>query len=280
MNAKLIISILIAVIIVCLSCSDNNTDPFANAIWFGNEFILGLEPKNNSDEIKSIQEFQIEFSDSVLPGSGSIRLYQYSNQKLIQRLNVKTDVSYDGNIAKFQFTSTFGINTRYFILIDKGAFKMSMNRIYEGLKDTTYWNFISESIKNKNNEFYAKIIKADGDFDYNTPLIGYIEDFFEKGQSIIQAAILDGFNSCNYNILLSFPTDIKGGTDYQMSPSKNFSIFNMEIYQYPREYHLENGTMQIIHNDSVYIEGHFNFTAKTDSNQTMEARDGYFFVKK
>lgn len=275
MNAKLIISILIAVIIVFLSCSDNNTDPFANAIWFGKSEISGFKPDNNSKEIKSEQEFQIIFSDSVMPGSGFIRLY--SDKKLIQSLNVKTDLTYDQNKAKFHFTTPFGINTRYYILIDKEAFKMSMNRVFEGLKDTSDWNFTSESLKNKKNNFTVQISKASGIINVVTEDVGA---GIMYGQMVVSARFIYGsgfFEECIISIV--FPVDIQLNTDYNLSVSANENIYRDMGIQ-GSTYNLETGKLRLLHYDVDYIEGQFNFTAKSEKNDTMNATNGYFFLKK
>ena len=76
-----------------------------------------------------------------------------------------------------------------------------------------------------------------------------------------------------------FPIDIQINTDYNLSVPANQEIyveFSTQGYKY---YNLESGKLRLSHLDSNYIEGQFNFTAKSEKNETINATNGYFFMK-
>jgi methionine-rich copper-binding protein CopC len=108
--------------------------------------ISSLAPSDNSDNVSTYSNLQIEFNESVYSKSGNITLYKTGNT-VVEIFDVTSEVSGSGtSTIIINPTSDLESSTDYYIQIDTVAFGDFSGNLFEGITDTTTWNFSSADV--------------------------------------------------------------------------------------------------------------------------------------
>jgi hypothetical protein len=108
-------------------------------------FISTTTPADDSSNISTDTDLTITFSENIISGSGDLTIYEKGG--FSQGLPVSY-ASITGNSLTIS-NSSFSLkeNTDYYILIDQGFVKSSSSGVdFEGISDTTTWNFKTEAL--------------------------------------------------------------------------------------------------------------------------------------
>ena len=136
MKSRIMISILLLNLFL-LSCSENNVKP-TDSIDLN---IVSLSPESNSMIEDNDTEFSVKFDKVIQPGNLSIRIFEYSTLKIVEKVN-PLNIEISENTLSFQISSNLNNNTKYYILLDSGAITYSDKRIdYKGIIFKDKWTF-------------------------------------------------------------------------------------------------------------------------------------------
>jgi len=111
---------------------------------FTNPTIASLLPLDNATVVPVGINPIIEFSETVTMGAGSFHLVNETTQQVESFNSGAGNVTENGTSFTLIPAADLDENTQYHILIDNNAvFDMNGNN-YDGLSDTTVWNFLTE----------------------------------------------------------------------------------------------------------------------------------------
>lgn len=106
----------------------------------------GFSPADNATNVTSTTILEITFDEDIFRGTGNIRIYDASDDTLLETIDVNSlAVSTPDNKAQISTTFTRIPEKEYYVQVDAGAFKDSSNNDFAGILDKTTWNFTIDS---------------------------------------------------------------------------------------------------------------------------------------
>ena len=110
--------------------------------------ILSSNPSNDSAAVPVHSDIEISFSEEVFVDSGNIHIRKFSDDSLIESIDVTSDqLSGSGTkVITIEPTNNFQSSTHYYIQIDATAFEDDSNNYLSEIKDKTIFSFITADI--------------------------------------------------------------------------------------------------------------------------------------
>lgn len=115
----------------------------ATEVDLGNKVVLyNKNPLPNDTETKVSPLFQMEFSEEVFPGSGSIYLFDQASGTQIFSINI-LNANVEGNIVNFGLQTPLEPLTTYYVLADSGLVVSAFddNKVFQGITSPEDWSF-------------------------------------------------------------------------------------------------------------------------------------------
>lgn len=103
--------------------------------------VTTLSPANNATNVSIHTQLQIVFNESIQKGTGNIFIKRFSDNAVVQTIDVAT-----GSVTVSNNTATISINTlansiAYYIEVDAGAFKDVAGNNFTGISGNASWKF-------------------------------------------------------------------------------------------------------------------------------------------
>lgn len=108
--------------------------------------ISSITPADNAVGVNVNSNISITFSENVSWGTGSLTLYDGSNNVIQTVSSGNPNVTLSGAIFLYNPPSNLVINTPYYIQIDPTAFKDAANNFFAGISDNSTWNFNTNDV--------------------------------------------------------------------------------------------------------------------------------------
>lgn len=189
--------------------------------------IVTLSPEKNSENISTDTDLEITFDKEIHTGSGFITIKKDNDDSTFESLDVTGNrVTVTNNSVLINPDSGFETGTKYYVLIDNGAFTNTSSdaTAFEGISEKTTWSFTTltpPNIVEFSPEDDSENIPADTDleitFDKDVQAgDGYIRIF--NGSTEIKVPASDA--SVTYNgtqVSIDLPNDLETGTEYYIN---------------------------------------------------------------
>lgn len=108
--------------------------------------ITSLSPLDEAISINPTNDLQVNFNENVLKGTGNITIYNIPDNTVQETIDVSSNnVTISGAVATINPTKTLNYDGNYYVQIDETAFKDPVNNYFEGISNTTIWNFETEA---------------------------------------------------------------------------------------------------------------------------------------
>ena len=106
-------------------------------------YIETKSPLDNSQSVGFNQDIVLTFTENVNAGSGSVRIYDYFTDTLIETINAGDAAisGYGTNIITINPVGEFTIGNDYYILMDEGVFVDDVGLDFAGISDKKDYNF-------------------------------------------------------------------------------------------------------------------------------------------
>lgn len=104
--------------------------------------IIDLTPFDDTLHVTLSAKIALTFNQDMFVNTGSVRIKRYLDDSDFELINVTSGNVTGGGTSKITIDpiNNFESNTKYYILIDNGAFRNSKNQPY-GISSKTFWNF-------------------------------------------------------------------------------------------------------------------------------------------
>jgi hypothetical protein len=165
----------------------------------------GTTPADGDTNVVRNVEITIPFNEDIQAGTGSIGLYQFSNDSLVEAFNVATsDVSISGSTVTFRPSSFLAAGTQYYVLIGSEAITDLAGNATVELAAKGDLDFTTGSSVTIRSDAIGTVTVEDGDLpaDFDT------DSFYSS-----QAGEVDGDNTFDEYSLAEFtiePDDFQG----------------------------------------------------------------------
>ena len=104
--------------------------------------ISALFPADGATDAGPNANLVITFSENVLANSGHVLIRKISDNTIVEEIvSTSAQVTVAGNQVTIDPSAAFESETGYYIQIDAGGFWDAAGNSYEGIADTTSWNF-------------------------------------------------------------------------------------------------------------------------------------------
>jgi methionine-rich copper-binding protein CopC len=189
--------------------------------------ISTVTPADNLIGASVSTNLTINFSENISWGTGSLILYDGSNNVIQTVSNGNPNANVFGSTFSYNPPSNLLLNTPYYIQIDATAFKDAANNFFAGISDNTTWNFNTNDVTPPALTV-APFIPADNSVEValTTPLSLTFNETVQAGSGEIQLYNAAGTLIEAYDVvtspLISFagpvvsinPTDLTLNTSY------------------------------------------------------------------
>jgi len=102
---------------------------------------VSLSPADESFGVNKNSDLKITFNENIYKGEGDLSIYK-SNGTLFEKINIAgNQISVSDSSATINPNSTFSIGTTYYVKIDNNVFKDEAGNFYQGIYNSTSWNF-------------------------------------------------------------------------------------------------------------------------------------------
>lgn len=142
-----------------------------------NPFVKSYSPRAKSSGVYvPVKQLTMTFDENIQKGTGKIMLYDQSNDKLVESINVNSEqVKLSFKQATIDLPDELGNDKKYYIKVDKGIFKNVSGLEYEGIDDKTTWSFAMNrvpkftsspvTVASSNKKYLYKLAASDADKD-------------------------------------------------------------------------------------------------------------------
>ncbi|MBP2113058.1 methionine-rich copper-binding protein CopC/photosystem II stability/assembly factor-like uncharacterized protein [Paenibacillus silagei] len=97
-------------------------------------------PENGATEVAIGANLELAFSENVMPGEGSVQIYNSTADKLAATISAG-DVSILNNVVTINPVDNLEYGTSYYVRISGDAFADQSGNFYSGIADDTTWHF-------------------------------------------------------------------------------------------------------------------------------------------
>ena len=218
-------SLFFLISIICIwitSCSDDGVNnPLSNSELK----ILKTLPVTGTSLESANSIFSIQFDNLIYQGNLSIRLFDYSNNNLIEKIPL-TNIQIKDSTINFPISQKLKFNSKYYILIDSGAVSFSSQKnVYKGFIDKNVWSFIYTGIELNIEATYP--VNNSKLADFKTPFKITFDNKISAGNLSIKIIDYDKLNVVETintsNIILS-DSSIKFTITNKLESEKRYSI--------------------------------------------------------
>lgn len=108
--------------------------------------IATTTPADNAVGVNITSNITINFSENISWGTGSLILYDGSNNVIQTVSSGNPAATITGSTFFYNPPSNLVLNTPYYIQIDATAFKDAANNFFAGISDNTTWNFNTNDV--------------------------------------------------------------------------------------------------------------------------------------
>ncbi len=108
--------------------------------------ITTTTPADNAVGVSLTSNLTINFSENISWGTGSLILYDGSNNVIQTVSNGNPAATITGSTFFYNPPANLVLNTPYYIHIDATAFKDAANNFFTGISDNTTWNFNTNDV--------------------------------------------------------------------------------------------------------------------------------------
>ncbi|MFQ6611670.1 MAG: lamin tail domain-containing protein [Fidelibacterota bacterium] len=110
--------------------------------------LIGSSPADDAVNVAIDSKTTFIFSEKVFADSGNITLKRYSDDMLLETLNVDKGIEIDSVKVTVVFNKNFEYGTRYYVLIDSCAIMDSVGNHFRGIQDKDELNFTTVNKSN------------------------------------------------------------------------------------------------------------------------------------
>ncbi len=192
--------------------------------------IATTTPADNAVGVSLTSNITINFSENISWGTGSLILYDGSNNVIQTVSNGNPAATITGSTFFYNPPANLVLNTPYYIQIDATAFKDAANNFFTGISDNTTWNFNTNDVTAPALTA-APFVPADNSVGValTTPLSLTFNETIQAGTGEIQLYTAGGTLVESYDVqtspLISFsgpvvtinPTDLILNTSYYVN---------------------------------------------------------------
>lgn len=108
--------------------------------------IATTTPADNAVGVSLTSNITINFSENISWGTGSLILYDGSNNVIQTVSSGNPAATITGSTFSYNPPANLVLNTPYYIQIDATAFKDAANNFFAGISDNTTWNFNTNDV--------------------------------------------------------------------------------------------------------------------------------------
>jgi len=109
----------------------DNTGPVVNS----------YSPSDDGFGVNKNSNLQITFNENIFKGEGNLSIYQ-SNGTIFEKIDVAgNQIAISDSMVTINPNGTFSIGTSYYVKIDNDVFKDVAGNFYQGIYNSTTWNF-------------------------------------------------------------------------------------------------------------------------------------------
>ncbi|MFC2131266.1 Ig-like domain-containing protein [Bacteroidota bacterium] len=266
---------LISIIFLVSNCSnDNTTNPSSDDSNKDTVLnILNLVPANNALGVELRPQFEISFDKDISPVIGNIYLFEFSNDQLIQNLDIATEVEFQEKLIKFTINKTLSYGTKYYFILDSGAILFGDNYSFPGFQSKDVWTFTT---KDKPTNQLTATISGSVNLNFVSD-VGEINVLVHE-YSGIKSITIGGIRNPKsdfYQLILSYDDDGSGKMEFDLSEPMIPSSFVDKVPQQDDYGYNVTGNLTLTENSEVAIVGTFNFKSSTkDGNKTVNITNG------
>ncbi|MDC3003254.1 Ig-like domain-containing protein, partial [Paracoccaceae bacterium] len=146
-------------------------------------FLISVMPSDNSSGIQLDQNIVLKFSESVVAGSGNIKLFD-GNDELVEAFTVSSSII-SGSTVTLNPTNNFKPENSYYIQIPSTTFTDAAGNSYAGIKNKTEFNFTTR--KKTPKEAFTEV-KDDIGTDMKANTTKQIRSFATATTAVVTAA--------------------------------------------------------------------------------------------
>ena len=109
-------------------------------------FIISKSPQDGNGEVaNSGASFDLTFNENIAEGTGSLSIYTYDNNQLVEEFEMGVSAFYSISNATITLNSqaTLDPNTHYYIKVDNGAIEDTSGNLFGGMFNKDDWDFIT-----------------------------------------------------------------------------------------------------------------------------------------
>lgn len=108
--------------------------------------ITSVTPADNATDVAAGTNLTIEFSQTVVKGTGNITIKKTSDDSTIETIDVTAGtVTVSTDTVTINPVSDLANSTEFYVLIDSGAFENGSAVDFDGISSTTEWSFTTEA---------------------------------------------------------------------------------------------------------------------------------------
>ncbi|MDF3027891.1 MAG: hypothetical protein K0S23_2198 [Fluviicola sp.] len=200
-------------------------------------------PADNTIGANVSTNLTINFSENISWGTGSLILYDGSNNVIQTVSNGNPNATVFGSTFSYNPPSNLLLNTSYYIQIDATAFKDAANNFFAGISDNTTWNFNTNDVTPPALTV-APFVPADNSVEValTTPLSLTFNEAVQAGSGEIQLYNAAGTLIEAYDVLTS-PLISFSGSVVSINPTD--LILNTSYY-----IHVQTGAIKDMSNNN------------------------------
>jgi fibronectin-binding autotransporter adhesin len=103
-----------------------------------------LSPTLNATNVGLSGDIVVTFSENIAKGTGNIYIKAYSNDAVLQTIDVTSvAVVVSGTTATISHSTPFALNTQYYVTVDATAFDDTTGNSFAGISSKDTWKFTS-----------------------------------------------------------------------------------------------------------------------------------------
>ena len=125
-------------------------------------------PVDGSVSVNVSDNLVLTFNEPVNVGFGTIKIYRASDNSIFESMSVTSASQVSGsgtNTITVNPANTMDYSTAYYVQIDTTAFDDLVGNSYNGIADTTTWNFTTSPVGDSDNDGITDPVEGTGDRD-------------------------------------------------------------------------------------------------------------------